>query len=81
MEAKDGSFGFDFGGTYSEVVPNERIVYSLSDARKIEVNFSETDGITTVTTVFDAEKENPEEMQREGWQAILNNFKKHVESN
>ena len=81
MEAKDGSFGFDFGGTYSEVIPNERIVYSMSDGRKVEVNFSETDGITTVTTVFDAEKENPEEMQREGWQAILNNFKKHVESN
>lgn len=81
MEAKDGSFGFDFGGTYSEVVPNERIVYSLSDGRKVELNFSEEDGVTTVETIFDAEKENPEEMQREGWQAILNNFKKHVESN
>lgn len=81
MEAKDGSFGFDFGGTYSEVVPNERIVYSMSDGRKVELNFSEQDGVTTVETIFDAEKENPEEMQREGWQAILNNFKKHVEGN
>lgn len=81
MEAKDGSFGFDFGGTYSEVIPNERIVYSMSDGRKVELNFSEQDGVTTVETIFDAEKENPEEMQREGWQAILNNFKKHVESN
>lgn len=81
MEAKDGSFGFDFGGTYSEVVPNERIVYSMSDGRKVELNFSEQDGVTTVETIFDAENENPEEMQREGWQAILNNFKKHVESN
>lgn len=81
MEAKDGSFGFDFGGTYSEVIPNERIVYSMSDGRKVELNFSEQDGVTTVETIFDAEKENPEEMQREGWQAILNNFKKHVENN
>lgn len=81
MEAKDGSFGFDFGGTYSEVVSNERIVYSMSDGRKVELNFSEQDGVTAVETIFDAEKENPEEMQREGWQAILNNFKKHVESN
>lgn len=81
MEAKDGSFGFDFGGTYTEVVPNERLTYVLGDNRKVEVNFAEQDGITTVTTAFDAETQNPEEMQRQGWQAILNNFKKHVESN
>ncbi|MFO0764948.1 MAG: SRPBCC family protein [Patescibacteria group bacterium] len=81
MEAKDGSFGFDFGGTYTEVIPNQRLAYTLGDGRKVEVNFSETDGVTTVTTAFDAETQNPEEMQRQGWQAILNNFKKHVESN
>lgn len=53
----------------------------MSDGRKVELNFSEQDGVTTIETIFDAETENPEEMQRQGWQAILKNFKKHVESN
>lgn len=81
MEAKDGSFGFDFSGTYTEVTPNKRITYTMEDGRNVEINFSETNGLTTVTTIFDPETENPEEMQRQGWQAILSNFKKHVESN
>ena len=80
MEAKDGSFGFDFSGTYTEVTPNKRITYTMEDGRNVEINFSETNGLTTVTTIFDPETENPEEMQRQGWQAILSNFKKHVES-
>lgn len=81
MEAKDGSSGFNFGGTYTVVIPNERITYTMADGRVAETDFSEVDDKTTIATTFDAEKENPEEMQRNGWQAILNNFKKYVESN
>jgi uncharacterized protein YndB with AHSA1/START domain len=81
MEAKDGSFGFDFGGIYDEVVPNKLISYTMSDGRKVKITFSGNGDQTTVTETFDAENENPVEMQREGWQAILNNFKKYAESN
>jgi uncharacterized protein YndB with AHSA1/START domain len=80
MEAKDGSCGFDFEGVYDEVALNEKIVYTIADGRKVEVSFEENDGETKVTTTFEAETENPIEMQRDGWQAILNNFKKYVES-
>lgn len=80
MEAKDGSVGFDFEGTYTKVIPNELIEYSMSDGRKVSVQFvSENEG-TRVIESFDPENENPEDMQRQGWQAILDNFKKHVES-
>ena len=80
MEAKDGSFGFDFGGTYDEVVANQKIAYTLGDGRKVEILFAEEGDTTKVTETFDAEGQNPVEMQRAGWQAILDNFKKYAEA-
>lgn len=81
MEAKDKSFGFDFEGIYDEVVPNALIKYHLEDGRKVEVIFEKMDENTTkVTEIFDPEKQNSVEMQREGWYAILNNFHKYVEN-
>jgi uncharacterized protein YndB with AHSA1/START domain len=80
MEAKDGSFGFDFSGVYDEVITHSLIAYHLDDNRKVKVTFSEAHGNTTVTTHFEAETENSIEMQKGGWQAILDNFKKHVEA-
>lgn len=80
MEARDGSTGFDFEGKYIKVEPKKIIEYILADDRKIKVRF-DSDGVkTTVTEIFDAENENPVEMQQTGWQAILNNFKKYVET-
>jgi uncharacterized protein YndB with AHSA1/START domain len=79
MEAKDGSFGFDFEGIYSEVIPFKKIKYGLEDGRQVETIFTENGETTKVETTFDAENENPVEMQKDGWQAILNNFKKYVE--
>jgi uncharacterized protein YndB with AHSA1/START domain len=81
MEAKDGSFGFDFGGIYDEVIPNELIAYTMGDGRKVKVTFTENSGKTEVVETFDAETENPVEMQRGGWQAIMDNFKKYAEAN
>ncbi len=81
MEAKDGSFGFDFEGVYDIVIPNKQIAYTMSDGRKVDTTFTANGNTTKIVTVFDAESENPVEMQREGWQAILNNFKKYTESN
>jgi uncharacterized protein YndB with AHSA1/START domain len=81
MEAKDGSFGFDFGGTYDNVKQNELITYTMDDGRKVSVHFASEGGKTKVTETFDPETENPIEMQRDGWQAILDNFKKYTESN
>jgi uncharacterized protein YndB with AHSA1/START domain len=81
MEAKDGSFGFDFDGTYEQVETNELIVYSISDGRKVQVMFTKDDNTRTkIVTTFEAESTNPIEMQRDGWQAISNNFKKYVET-
>lgn len=80
MEAKDGSFGFDFEGEYIEVVNHAKIVYAMSDGRAVTVNFKENGDSTHVDVVFDAEGENSIDMQREGWQAILNNFKNYTES-
>jgi uncharacterized protein YndB with AHSA1/START domain len=79
MEAKDGSMGFDFAGTYTKIVPNKRIEYSFGD-RTAEVDFSETDDGVTVRVTFDAETTFSEEQQRSGWQAILDRFARHVES-
>lgn len=79
MEAKDGRFGFDFEGVYDEVKPNELISYTMSDGRRVSTAFQTTGVTTRVTTNFDAENENPIEMQQGGWQAILDNFKKYVE--
>jgi len=81
MEAKDGSFGFDFEAIYDEVIEHEKIAYTLTDGRNVETLFEIADGKIKVITTFDAEKQNPVEMQREGWQAILDNFKKYVEAN
>lgn len=79
MEAKDGSFGFDFAGTYTKIVPNQLIEYAFGD-RAATVEFLPAGDSVTVRVTFDAETENPVEMQRGGWQAILANFKKHVEA-
>ncbi|MCB0726200.1 MAG: SRPBCC family protein [Ignavibacteriae bacterium] len=81
MEAKDGSFGFDFEGIYDKVVPNKLIEYSLGDIRKVKVEFEDENGKTNITEIFDAETTNSVELQRTGWQAILDNFKKYTESN
>ena len=81
MEAKDGSFGFDFGGIYDTVKNNELIEYTMSDGRKVQVRFLEQDNRTRVVETFDAEETNSIEMQQSGWQAIMDNFKKYVESN
>lgn len=81
MEAKDGSFGFDFIGEYNSVKPKESLEITLGDDRTMTVIFEVIGNETKVTEIFEAEKENPVEMQKAGWQAILDNFKKHVESN
>ncbi|HEX8331338.1 MAG TPA: SRPBCC family protein [Segetibacter sp.] len=81
MEAKDGSFGFDFEGTYDEIVDQKRISYTIADGRKVVTDFADLDGSTLVTTTFEAEGSHSVEMQRAGWQAILDNFKKYVEGN
>ena len=82
MAAKDGSMSFDFGGTYDMVEKNVLIFYTMGDGRKAYVFFQKQgDNTTKVIEVFEMESQNPEEMQRGGWQAIMNNFKKHVESN
>lgn len=81
MEAKDGSFGFDFGGVYDEVKENELIEYTIGDCRKVEVHFAAKGNETKVVETFEAESINSIEMQRGGWQAILDNFKKYVEAN
>lgn len=80
MEARDGSFGFDFWGIYDEVIPQKKIAYTLGDDRKATVNFLPNGDQTDVSVVFEAEDTNPIELQRGGWQMILNNYKKHTES-
>ena len=80
MEAKDGSFGFDFGGVYDNVKKNELIEYTMGDGRKVQVSFSPAGDQTKIVETFDAESTNSVEMQRGGWQAILDNFKKYTES-
>ncbi|MFN0034396.1 MAG: SRPBCC family protein [Saprospiraceae bacterium] len=81
MAAKDGSFSFDFGGVYDEVERHQKIAYTISDGRQVTITFSANGNETKVAETFEAETENPLEMQRGGWQAILDNFKKHVEAN
>lgn len=81
MEAKDGSAGFDFEATYTEVIPEQKLAYVMGDQRNASVAFEAVDANNTqVTIVFDAEEINPIEMQCAGWHAILTNFKKYVES-
>ena len=81
MEAKDGSMAFDYTGTYKEVIENKSISLELDDNRIVKILFAEENGAVKITEEFEAEDENNAEMQRQGWQAILNNFKAHVESN
>ena len=78
MEAKDGSFGFDFGGEYLDIVDHSMIYYIMSDGRKVKIDFSELEGKVQVKESFTPEEQNPYEMQKMGWQAILNNFKNYV---
>ena len=79
MEAKDGSFGFDFSGIYDAVKTNEFIAYTLGDGRKVFVTFIPEELKTKVIETFEAENVNPAEMQKDGWQSILENFKKYTE--
>lgn len=80
MSAKDGSATFDFTGTYTEVIDKEKIMYAIDDNRKAVVTFSVTDEGVLVEEAFETENVHPEERQREGWQAILTNFKEYTES-
>lgn len=79
--AKNKSSSFDFTGAYTSVKEHELIEYDLDDGRHVKVNFARLPDGVQVTETFEAEKINPEEMQRAGWQAILNNFRKYVEGN
>lgn len=80
MAAKDGSASFDFEGTYSRVEENKAIEYMMPDGRKVIIEFSESEGITHVSETFDPETTHAIEMQKAGWQSILNNFKQYCES-
>lgn len=81
MEAKDGSFGFDFAGTYDEVRPGEYLAYTLGDGRKVTIAFTQQGDTVHIRKQFEAEGQNPVEMQEAGWQAILDSFKRYAESN
>jgi uncharacterized protein YndB with AHSA1/START domain len=80
MEAKDGSFGFDFSGAYDEVKTNEYIAYTLDDGRKVTITFVSLENETRIVETFEAEATNPVEMQEAGWQAFMDNFKRYSES-
>ncbi|MFP5041295.1 SRPBCC family protein [Parasediminibacterium sp. JCM 36343] len=80
MEAKDGSFGFDFEAIYTEMTEGKHFTYGFG-GRSATVQFNDSDGKTEVVVTFDAENENPIEMQKGGWQAILNNFKSYTQNN
>ncbi|MBB4634078.1 SRPBCC family protein [Longimicrobium terrae] len=80
MEAKDGSMGFDFAGTYTRVVPGKILEYALSDERGVSIEFVEQADGVLVRETFDGDNEYPEDFQRQGWQAILDNFRRHVEA-
>lgn len=79
MESKDGSMGFDFNGIFTKVSPNESVSYKLGDDRLVTIEFKETTNGVKVVETFEAENENSAEQQKQGWQNILENFKKHVE--
>jgi uncharacterized protein YndB with AHSA1/START domain len=81
MAAKDGSFSFDFGGEYTEVKEHALLAYEMGDGRKVKVTFTPQGDSTKVVEIFEAEDQNSVEMQKAGWQAILDNFKKHTEAN
>lgn len=81
MEAKDGSMGFDFTGTYDSIENGKSISYKMADGRKVEINFIQEGDKVKLTEAFEAEGTNSDEMQKNGWQAILGNFKQYVQSN
>jgi uncharacterized protein YndB with AHSA1/START domain len=82
MSAKDGSSAFDFTGTYTKIIPHEKIEYTMDDGRTVTIDFEKVDGEgVKISEEFEMESENSEELQRTGWQAILNNFKRHTENN
>lgn len=78
MEAKDGSFGFDLEGVFNKITTNKLIEYILADDRKVSIEFDSSENVTMVTETFETENENPIELQRGGWQAILDHFKIYV---
>lgn len=80
MEARDGSMGFDFGGTYDDVQEHRNIAYTMDDGRKVEITFSADGDQTFVKESFVAESTNPVELQQGGWQSILDNFKRYTEN-
>jgi uncharacterized protein YndB with AHSA1/START domain len=80
MEAKDGSFGFDFWGIYDAIMPNEYIEYTMGDGRKCQITFTNKGDSTHISQTFEAENENPVELQKGGWQAIMDNYKGYVET-
>ena len=80
MASRDGTMSFDFEGEYTLVQQYEAIEYVIEEGRKVEISFAATPSGVVVIERFDPENENPEELQQQGWQTILNNFKKHVES-
>lgn len=80
MAARDGSFSFDFGGVYSKVETNKAIEYTMGDGREVKIQFLSQGNETKVIETFDPEDQNPHDMQKGGWQAILDNFKKHTEN-
>ncbi len=80
MAAKDGSFSFDFSGTYTEVTPDTFIAFTMDDDRKVTIKFEPKGETTVVTTEFEPESTNPPDMQQQGWQAILNSFKNYTEN-
>lgn len=81
MAAKDGSMSFDFEGVYTNVEEHKTIAYEMADGRKVDIAFSANGDTTDIRETFEAEQQNPEEMQRGGWQAILNSFKNYTEAN
>ena len=81
MASRDGRTSFDFEGVYNEIIEYKIITYTMPDGREVTVQFEDNGKTTTVISAFDPENINPEEMQQAGWQSILNNFKKYVESN
>ena len=81
MEAKDGSFGFDFFGFYDKIIEFKLIEYTLGDDRKVSINFTNDGNEVFIEEIFEAESENPIELQKTGWQAILDNFKNYTSSN
>ena len=81
MEAKDGSIGFDFTGTYSKIIPNEYIEYTITDGRNVKIHFAPDGEKTKIEESFEAETSHPKDVQKAGWQNILDNFKKYTEAN